>query len=777
MRATHMRHTTVISRALPIALALAAFALLAPGPARAADLDVWAEAPAALPVGRPQNMTVRVSGSGPVDVSVSIARTEAVGSQASVVIGSAEQVAPGANHELEITVPRRVIGARLSAAARIVVTVRPAGAGAASRGRRAVVGTTLVRPISAHLWLDKPLYQAGETVRVRALVVDATTGAALPGERVSLVHDAPAGGGRAGARLGSAERTTDEWGIVSAEFPLSDEVATGAHAIGLLHRSGESLSSAAAAVSRYALPPFKARLELDRGFYLPDDLIRGRLVAAYPDGRPVAEAAVTIAFRSTDTEVSLGTLAAKTDADGVLVFDRRVPSAPFAGLFGIDRATLVVEAQVTDPAGAIRGASAVTRLALEPLAVRLLPEVAGGLVSGVENRIHVEVTGPAGNPIADAAVRITVDGATKILGGAEPQAGEGTTDALGLVSFRVHPEAIEERDEELSVIVEAVAPSGARIREESASLPLKRRYDGLIVRPERFVVAAGSPVRARILDPMDGGRIVVTLRRGQVVVSRVVVDQRGGSRTVELPVPADVAGELVLDAVDANSHRRAAARRILVRGERAIEVTLSADRARYLPGETGKLSVETTRDGKPVPAAVGIAIVDERLFALRERSGASAFARFTLSPELAASPLTAAALASFRDGTAPVPDEIAARLERAVEGLGALHVAIPRGPVSGDSSQVDLSAARAQLRRLRDGIESNRGYVEWGGEWGEPLRWLVDHGGVAESELVDPWGGPIRFEERGWIFSDWFVESDGPDGVKETEDDLVYEIR
>jgi hypothetical protein len=51
--------------------------------------------------------------------------------------------------------------------------------------------------------------------------------------------------------------------------------------------------------------------------------------------------------------------------------------------------------------------------------------------------------------------------------------------------------------------------------------------------------------------------------------------------------------------------------------DRTIRVVVTADRARYRPGDTARLSVRTVRpDGSPVPATVAFQVVDEKLFSM-----------------------------------------------------------------------------------------------------------------------------------------------------------------
>src|SRR5205807_3766876 len=66
-----------------------------------------------------------------------------------------------------------------------------------------------------------------------------------------------------------------------------------------------------------------------------------------------------------------------------------------------------------------------------------------------------------------------------------------------------------------------------------------------------------------------------------------------------------------------------------------LRVKVSADRDSYLPGGKGTLRFEVTdSSGKPTPAALGVLIVDEAVYALQEMQPGLEKVFFTLQQEL-----------------------------------------------------------------------------------------------------------------------------------------------
>ena len=176
------------------------------------------------------------------------------------------------------------------------------------------IGTTeYTQPIqledkaSILLTTEKPIYQPGQTIHVRALAMDRAAGHAAADRKLTFeVEDAR------GNKVFRKGTETDKFGIASAEFTLADEVNLGAWHLRALMGDPQALSNTAEIaldVERYVLPKFKVAVEFTekdgkpRRDYRPGDHVTGTVRANYFFGKPVTDAEVTIKASSMDVTV------------------------------------------------------------------------------------------------------------------------------------------------------------------------------------------------------------------------------------------------------------------------------------------------------------------------------------------------------------------------------------------------------------------------------------------------------------------------------------------
>ena len=146
---------------------------------------------------------------------------------------------------------------------------------------------TLARDYRLLLTTDKPLYQPGQVIHLRALALSAFD--LTPAMTQTVQIDIADGKGN---RVFSKALTTSGFGVASADFQLAGEVNTGAYKISAA--LGKTASEKTVTVEHYSLPKFAIELAAERPFYMPGEHARGTLRANYFFGKPVAEGAVTV---------------------------------------------------------------------------------------------------------------------------------------------------------------------------------------------------------------------------------------------------------------------------------------------------------------------------------------------------------------------------------------------------------------------------------------------------------------------------------------------------
>ena len=259
----------------------------------------------------------------------------------------------------------------------------------------------LYTPARVHVITDRPLYEPGNTVRFRAVVLRARDLAPLDGRPgVWTVRDS------SGEVLLEEKAAAGEWGVVEGSFPVDRGATTGEWRV--------AWSSAAASdevpftVEPFTLPRFRVEAEPDKAFYQPLDkpVIRGAVV--YSSGAPVANARLELAWRvdgawppPLDWQAKLLPKQAVAGANGR--FELALPQVP-ADLQG--RATLSARIAAIDPAGDRVESAASVLLSEDGIQVSAVTELGDGLVEGFNNRLFVRVTTPDGRVVANRKITV-----------------------------------------------------------------------------------------------------------------------------------------------------------------------------------------------------------------------------------------------------------------------------------------------------------------------------------------------------------------------------------
>ena len=189
--------------------------------------------------------------------------------------------------------------------------------------------------VSILLTTEKPIYQPGQTIHVRALALDRSDHEAAASRKLTFeVEDSR------GNKVFKKATETDRFGVASAEFGLADEVNLGTYHLRALMGDAEApanSSEIAIHVERYVLPKFKVAIEfsangkrMKRG-YQPGDHVTGTVHANYFFGKPVDGAEIGIKASAMDVTVfEAASVRGRTESDGSYRFDLPLPKY-FAG--------------------------------------------------------------------------------------------------------------------------------------------------------------------------------------------------------------------------------------------------------------------------------------------------------------------------------------------------------------------------------------------------------------------------------------------------------------
>ncbi len=493
---------------------------------------------------------------------------------------------------------------------------------------------------------DKPLYQPGQLIHIRALALSAfdlkpAAGAALTFE----VEDAK------GNKVFKYATKTTEHGIVSADFQLADEVNQGDYRIRAV--LGDQQAEKTVTVKPYVLPKFKSDVKADKSYYLPKETVKVELQSDYFFGKPVAGAKVTVKASTFDVAFKdFQTWEGKTDEQGHAKFDVKLPDyfvgQPLAG----GNALVRLEVKVTDTADHTETVSRTYPVSAQPINVSLIPE-GGRLVPGLENRLFAAALYPDGSPAAGCEVKVWAGNAAK----GEPLATLKTNEA-GLAELKLTPEQKQFRQgpwemrtvemlggvapntwgpKQLFDVTAQAKDAKGNTAQTTAQLTSEPFGENVLLRLDKAVYQGGEGLNVDVRSSAGLPTVYLdVVKNGQTLLTRWL-DVKDGKAAHKLDLPPAAFGTLEVHAYQilASGEVVRDARVVYVNPASDLKVAVKPDKDVYLPGAQGSIRFQVTDSaGRPAAAALGILVVDEAVYALQEMQPGLEKVFFTLQQEL-----------------------------------------------------------------------------------------------------------------------------------------------
>ena len=466
------------------------------------------------------------------------------------------------------------------------------------------------------LTTEKPIYQPGQTIHVRALALNRPDHEASRSRKMIFeLQDSR------GNKVFKKITQTDAYGIASAEFSLADEVNLGTYHLRAL--MGEppanpaNTAEVALTVDKYVLPKFKVAVDFgsdksqNRG-YRPGGRVTGTVRTNYFFGKPVSDAEITVKFEGESAH-------GKTDRDGAFPFDLSL-AKQFAGrVLNQGVARVQVDVTVKDSAGHSETRTDPIIVSESPLIITGIPE-GGTLIPNLENQLFILASYPDGKP-AKASLRIQAAG--------NPEQMVTTNDG-GIAVVPLRAGAGTE-----TVRVYADDSEG---NHASTNLDLKARQgqDQILLRMERALYRAGDRIPIKILSSTKQGTVYVdVVRAGQMVLTRDL-QIKNGQAELALTATPELAGAVDVHAYFFGVEARAISdhRLIFVQPADELKIETVANSSVYKPGDDARIQFHVTNTrGEGVQAALGLQVVDEAVFALPEKQPGFAKAFFYLEQE------------------------------------------------------------------------------------------------------------------------------------------------
>ncbi len=475
---------------------------------------------------------------------------------------------------------------------------------------------TVARDYRILLTTDKPLYQPGQIIHIRALALGAFDLRPAAGQNLEVtVADGK------GNTVFRKTLTASDYGVAAVDFQLADEVNSGAYK--LTATLGNTTAEKTVTVEHYVLPKFDVKLTTDRAYYRPGDHVEGTLKAAYFFGKDVAGGSVKLEGYTFDFQrVVAVTLEGMTDDAGNFAFSFDLPPYLAGSELEGGGARFYIEAAVTDQAEHTEVGRLSLPVAQSALMINAVLE-GGTPRPGLENILYVMTSYPDGTPAA-AELAVTVYDAH---GGIQ----RAQTGKYGLAEVRFTPEGPY-----VTLSIEARDATGATAKRDF-SFEGEWSDETVFLRPDAPIYRVGDTMRLVLLTSAQRGTVYVDIiREGQTVSTRAV-DVTDGKAEVLVDLTPDLYGTLELHAykILRSGNITRDTRLVIVDQANDLTVALTPGADTYRPGAEATLDVQVNgADGAGVQSAVGLAVVDESVFALAEQDPGFAKLYFMLEAEL-----------------------------------------------------------------------------------------------------------------------------------------------
>jgi hypothetical protein len=625
------------------------------------------------------------------------------------------------------------------------------------------------------LTTEKPIYQPGQTIHIRALALDRANHQAVGNGGLTFeVEDSR------GNKVFKQKTRTDEFGIAFTEFQLASEVNLGTyHLRGLLGEPGSDAANSAEIalhVQKYVLPKFKVQLDFTaksdkkKHGYRPGDHVTGTVQANYFFGKPLDGAEVSVKATGMDvTKFAAAAVVGKTDREGTYHFNLRIPPYLAGRPLHQGAAQLLIEATVKDSASHSETSGEPITVSESPFLVMAVPE-GGTLIPNLENQVFLLASYPDGSPVkADLMVR---PGA-----GVEQRV---QTDEGGVAMIRL--KAVDGSE---SLQIEGKDLEGNSVS-GTVAMQMRAGEDQVLLRTEHAVYRAGDPIHLRILATKKQGTAYIDLvKQGQTILTRDL-DITDGAAELALVATPEMAGTVDFNAYlfGRNAQPVADHRLIFVQPAEELKIETVADAKVYKPGDDARIRFRITNSqGQGVRAALGLQIVDEAVFALAEKQPGFAKVFFYLEQEVM-KPRYEIHSVGPAEIVEPKAEFQGEQKDRAARALFSATEIVTQNKFEAEAGrtipqtkyneywtryraqfQVDSKKIAEQIRRASaDDPEQT--------DVKKVFEKLANSG---KAEFRDPWGTPLQLEPIAWDASktQYLIRAAGPDKQFRTADDLA----
>ena len=641
---------------------------------------------------------------------------------------------------------------------------------------------------------DKPLYQPGQHLHIRALVLTPSKHALANQDIVFRIQDPE------DTNVFRETSRSSRFGVASVDWAIPENARLGDYSLKVALDAGDASHQGFAKVriSRYDLPNFSVKVQPDHPYYVPGQNAAVKVSADYLFGQPLKRGHVRVVreverewnYKEQRWDVEEGDkYEGEADADGVFLARvnlsedheeiadegyRRFTDITYAAYF-TDPTTNRTEQRRFD-----------LRVTKNPIHVYVIRnEYSYRQSSRLPIEFYISTFYADGTP-APCKVSISVK---------DDDEEEDRLPSRRLLSLRTNryglakvsalrlPSMYDDDDIELEIAVrDSRGRNGIHIEE----LRMDEDEDSVRVETDKSLYRPGEPVVASITSTVSNLRAVVDVVRDSIILSSQTVRLNNGQALVTLPYKSEFKDRLTIAAYAdfADSSEMISARTVLYPRNRDLKIDVQTMAESYRPGDEAAIGFRVRNAHGETASALGVAIVDKAVNERFRTDGEFGYASvgFYESVQQALGGDDQIAGVTLRDlEHLDMNKQVPRDLELAAEILlnqNQNYRPVFFGGESYSTAQQEVFAGltNSQLAPVRHALVAR---YEKTGRYpnNEPqLRALLSEAGIDLQTLRDPWGNLYRpffsIDKEADVLS---FHSSGADKRIGTDDDFMRE--
>jgi hypothetical protein len=477
---------------------------------------------------------------------------------------------------------------------------------------------------------DKPLYQPGQTLRVRILAMDRDRKAWANIDGKLKIEDME------DTTVFRADFKTSRFGVADVDWKIPEGARLGDYRIDA-HIGPESPRRLWGAnwikISRYDLPNFVVNVKPDRGYYLPGQNAEIEVRADYLFGQPVKRGRVRV-VRETERRWNYQEQKWETEEgekyEGALDDDGRFIARinlaeeheDFTQSSYSRFRDLRYAAYLTDlTTGRTEQRRFDLRITKDPIHVYLIER--GRTIRGTPLQFYVSTFYADGAPAeCDVAISRIIDAEDDD----EKKTPQGNTDPH-LVTIKTNRYGVAkvasldagktgENDKlRLKLIArDNQGRSGQDVHDYWNNDPSATR-----VETDKTLYRSGEPIKARLTSGSPSANWTVDLMRGYRLLATRAVQMRDGHVEIDFPPNHEFSGELTIAAYPAsgdshNDYRSTGVASVFYPRDRELKLDVKFDQPSYRPGDEARADLRAlTPQGRAAESALGVVIFDKAI--------------------------------------------------------------------------------------------------------------------------------------------------------------------